>query len=158
MEGEAADLEYAREGGESWVDLVEQEQKSLELTPALRMEAEIEVDVEMTESRTATKRKKSTVVVTDSLESASEPDQRAKLRSTHKRRIMHPTIVPASDPTPTEYESSENAYPSSNPERSQSGKEVESSKGEKPGRPKKRTRAVNSSLVEKEIMAATSLT
>lgn len=35
-ERNAADPEYAGEDGESWVDLVEIEQKSLEITPALR--------------------------------------------------------------------------------------------------------------------------
>lgn len=98
-------------------------------------------------NRIATKRKKSPVVDTDSVESMSEPDQRVKLRSTHKGRVTHPATQPTSDRMLTEYQSSEIAEPCSNPEMLHSGMEGKNSRGGKADRSRKRTkRSISCSL------------
>lgn len=160
-----ADPEYAGEEGESWVDLVEAEHKSLASAPAstiiLSAEEEVEADVEMADTkvitRLAAKRKKKPIVDSDSLEGPSEPEQRAKLLSTRKKRILYPTSQPAPIQGLPGYQYSDTAEPCSNPELSHSGLDGESSKGSrgKVGRPRKCTKAINPLFAEKEIMAVT---
>lgn len=139
---------------ESWVSIVETEERSSIVAPAIPMETECE-DSNKAVSRTAVKRKKSWIDYfdTDSLEDcASEPVRTAKskVRITRKRT----TPVAQSQDIPGSAPDNNDASLRSNSDMSQSGTDGDNRKG-KVGRPKRKTRAIDPIMAEKEVISKT---
>lgn len=86
------DAAVPENAGESWISIVEAEERGSQAASTLPEEMECEDDsqaISQATSRTATKRRKSRVIDSDSVnESASESTRRAKLRVRTRKRAI----------------------------------------------------------------------